>query len=477
MFNDEFFPTPHRVALSMLSAVSKEARYFLEPSAGKGDLAEIIKGNRYDYSRRKVDCIEAEPELVSILTGKEFPVVGFDWLTYDGVCYYDAIIMNPPFSNGDAHLLKAWDFLHSGEIVCLLNSETLANPYSASRQRLAQIVAQHGRVEHLGACFSDAQRRTDINVDMVYLKKAAIDDSPELWAKSEPEKETDITDHSPANMPAVIDTLGNMEHYYNKGNEHMLEAFKHIRLAARFMEGNGIASYGYDEIVKLALKDFNEARAEFVKKHRRDAWLKVFDKMQFRKWLDKMQTSEFIRDIERNGNIPFKAENIRGTLENVFSQRRKLFEKSCANVFDELRKYDPENSYHSEGWKSNSGHRINKKIVFPYGCTFEKLFGTFNMCYGSSKIDIYNDLDRIMCVLDGQDFAKCHSIAQALESKFRILRDNKGADMTTESRYFEIKFFKKGTVHLRFKEMKLLEDFNITAAAGRAWLGDDTRAA
>ena len=57
-------------------------------------------------------------------------MVGHDWLTYDGVCYYDGICANPPFSVGDVRLLKAWDFLYSGEIVFLLNEETLKNPYT-----------------------------------------------------------------------------------------------------------------------------------------------------------------------------------------------------------------------------------------------------------------------------------------------------------------------------------------------------------
>src|SRR5580704_9133897 len=125
MFDSEFFPTPGNVAYKMLQKIDGDAKHFLEPSAGKGDLAEAIKRS---FRNSTVDCIEQSPELTSVISGKGFNVVGFDWLDYAGVCYYDAIVMNPPFSNGDAHLLRAWDFLHHGEIVCLLNEETLKNP-------------------------------------------------------------------------------------------------------------------------------------------------------------------------------------------------------------------------------------------------------------------------------------------------------------------------------------------------------------
>jgi hypothetical protein len=154
MFSKDFFPTPAAIAHRMLSKISGDARHFLEPSAGKGEIAEAIKSWRR-YGSVSVDCIEQSPELVSVLIGKDLPVVGFDWLEYPGVCYYDAIIMNPPFSNGDDHLLKAWDFLHHGEIVSLLNEETLKNPHTAARKRLASIIAGHG--EKLGSVHEPAE--------------------------------------------------------------------------------------------------------------------------------------------------------------------------------------------------------------------------------------------------------------------------------------------------------------------------------
>ena len=479
MFDIEFYPTPSYIAHKMLSKVSKEAEHFLEPSAGKGDIATVIKGQER-YSRRNVDCIEQSPELVAILNDKGFPVVGHDWLEYSGVCYYDAILMNPPFSNGDDHLLKAWDFLHNGEIVCLLNEETINNPHTAARQRLAEIIAQHGSVEYLGDCFSNAQRKTGVNVAMVYLKKQAEDDRLDLWAKGGEEKTASGDIGETPSLPALIDRLGNMQHFYDQANEHMLKAFQHIRKASLFLAANdislGYADDGYKKASAIAFENVNSARAEFGRKHRRDAWMQVFNKMEFRKWLDKKQTEEFVRDIERNGNIPFTKENIKGTLENVFLQRGQLFEKSVANVFDELTKYQNGNTNHTEGWKTNDSYKVNQKLVFPWGCTFS--YGSFSTRYDRG-IDIYNDLDRIMCVLDGKDFAECHTIQRALDNKFRILgHDVKSPfDNTTESHYFEIRFFKKGTVHLKFKDKHLWERFNVTAAKGKNWIGQQTQGA
>ena len=476
MFGTEFFPTPRSVAYKMMDKISSDARHFLEPSAGKGDIAEaIVERKRFRSSR--VDCIESSPELVAVLLDKDFPVVGHDWLDYQGVCYYDAILMNPPFSNGDDHLLKAWDFLHSGEIVCLLNEETVKNPCTAARKRLAAIIEQHGQVEFLGDCFSRAERKTGVNVAMVYLKKVSEDDSIDLWAKDTEEKAANDDIGGDANMLAIRDNLGNMQHYYDQANEHMLKAFQHIRKASSYMGANGVyRGADYEKILSLALNNLNDAKAEFGRKHRGDVWKEVFNKMEFHKWLDKKQREEFVRDIERNGNIPFTKENIRGTLENVFLQRGRLFEQSVANVFDELTRYYNGNTNHTEGWKTNDSYKVNKKIIFPWGCRFEKDYRYFTTCYGG-QIDIYNDLDRILCVLAGKDLKECGTIDRAMSNKFRILGNHvkQGFDNETESEFFHIKFWMKGTVHLTFKDKDLWARFNITAAQGKQWLGQQTQ--
>ena len=473
MFDTEFFPTPLAVVHKMLGVLDKSARHFLEPSAGKGNIAEVIKNGVH---RGKVDCIESNPELAAILQSKGFPVVGFDWLEYSGVCYYDAIVMNPPFSNGDEHLLKAWNFLHSGEIVCLLNEETINNPWTATRKLLASIIEKNGTVEYLGDCFKGSERTTGVNVAMVHLKKVSEDDTVDLWAtgKAERDVSADIGDK---NMLAIVDKLGNMQHYYDEANEHMFKAFQHIRKASLYMQANDLhlSSGAYEEIVKMAARNVKDARSEFARKHRHDAWLSVFEKMEFRKWLDHKQTESFVRDIEKNGNIPFTKENIKGTLENVFLQRRRLFEQSVANVFDELTRYYKGNSNHTEGWKTNDNYKVNEKLIFPYGVSFDKTFDSFNLWSSYTSINVYNDLDRVLCVLAGTDFAECDTVADALRRAFQAYRNTLETKAT--SQHFEMRFFKKGTLHLVFRDRHLWQEFNATAAKGRAWLGNDTQAA
>lgn len=480
MFGPDFYPTPGHIAHKMLAKINPDAHYFLEPSAGKGNLARAIR-SRGDQVH--IDVIEAQPELVTILHKLEsVNVVGYDWLTYGGVSYYDAIVMNPPFSTGAAHLLKAWDFLHAGEIVCLLNQETLDNPYTEERQRLTRLIAEHGTVEELGDCFAQAERHTAVPVALIYLKKSNGDESINVWHTNGQEKPVDLDLDNPEALPALRDTLGNMEHYYQNALTQMFTSFEHIRKASLFMDALGASprakrddrygSVDLGKILQLAQTNVTSARAEFATALRRGAWMNVFEQVEFTKWLDSKQTEELLRDLERNSTVAFTAENIKGTLSNIFLQRKKLFEQSVWNVFVALTRHFKGNTTGDigsgdgqSGWKTNDSYKVNERLVFPYGCRYT--YGSFDIWSTRDAGTIYTDLDRVLCVLDGSRLEETRTVVDALTEAFRASKE----PGTVESTYFTVRYFKKGTVHLKWKRPDLQRLFNLTAAKGRNWIG------
>ena len=206
----------------------------LEPSAGKGDLVKsIIRKATAEYGDRRwmyenrqydIDVVELDPYLRSILQyeftgprmsevvrriveiedggtdwkdGERVPmtdspevraeykaltwekyylkannlhVVHDDFLTFDSRKHYDIIVMNPPFSDGDAHLLKAIEMQrrNGGLIRCILNAETLLNPYTNRRKVLQNQLAELGaEVRYIEEGFSGAERATDVTVALV----------------------------------------------------------------------------------------------------------------------------------------------------------------------------------------------------------------------------------------------------------------------------------------------------------------------
>lgn len=285
-------------------------------------------------------------------------------------------------------------------------------------------------------------------------------------------------------MPAVLDQLGNLEHYYTQSMTEMFKAFGHIRKASLFMGALGCGleydkhSQDLGEVLQMATTSVTAARAEFARGLRRGAWSHVFDLMEFQKWLDTKQTDELLRDVRQNSSIPFTAVNIKGTLENVIAQRRRLFEQSAWNVFEALTRHAKGNTNGAgtsgdgrSGWKTNDSYKVNERLVFPYGCTYA--YGSFSTwsAYRDAGA-LYMDLDRVLSILDGRPFEKILTVRGALEAAWKEDAHHPG---TCDSTYFTARYFKKGTVHLKWKRNDLLEKFNITAAAGRRWLGEDTQ--
>ena len=202
----DFYPTPKELGKKMLQGIDLGfISTVLEPSAGKGDLIRclaeesIAQEHRYNPHTLNVDAIEIDPYIRSILKYEfgsarqqeiqhtlrgfedrtrydykldkevglndeektaraqlryesslrdriDLHIVHDDFLTFVSRKTYDLILMNPPFSAGCEHLLKAIELLKccGGKIRCLLNAETVRNPYSAQRQLLQQYLEEYG---------------------------------------------------------------------------------------------------------------------------------------------------------------------------------------------------------------------------------------------------------------------------------------------------------------------------------------------
>ena len=182
---DQFYPTPPDVAEKMLKGIEwNNIATALEPSAGKGDLVKAVYNipsvsDRYRRERVEIDCIELDPYLQQILKHNfsEMEAVAArlvhdDFLTFRSHKCYDLILMNPPFANGDKHLLKALEIQkNGGQIVCLLNAETIRNPYSNTRKLLLQKLNEHeAQITYLADAFAEAERRADVDVAIVRVE-------------------------------------------------------------------------------------------------------------------------------------------------------------------------------------------------------------------------------------------------------------------------------------------------------------------
>ena len=108
----DFFPTPEEHAQDMAARAGIEpGMRVLEPSAGNGMLADAARD-----AGANVDTVEIAPDLQAILQDKGYNLIGTDFMATEANGEYDAVIMNPPFSNDMDidHVRHAYDHLKPG---------------------------------------------------------------------------------------------------------------------------------------------------------------------------------------------------------------------------------------------------------------------------------------------------------------------------------------------------------------------------
>lgn len=115
----DLFPTPPELAAEMVRrALIGEGDRVLEPSAGTGRLAKAAK-ERQAF----VTCIEFNNSLISRLRDIGDEVYCKDFLEYTTAARVDAVIMNPPFSNGADidHVRHAYKLLTEGNLIAIMS--------------------------------------------------------------------------------------------------------------------------------------------------------------------------------------------------------------------------------------------------------------------------------------------------------------------------------------------------------------------
>ncbi len=158
-----FFPTPPGLIATMLDYfVLEPGRTVLEPSAGKGDLADAIKA-----AGATVHCVEINCMLADYLKSKGHQVLQQDFLEVKPYPV-DAILMNPPFERGaDArHIQHAFQFLRPWtRLVSVASSVT-------GEKLKPWLLARGGQVEALPAgTFAKSERSTSVNTCLIIVSR------------------------------------------------------------------------------------------------------------------------------------------------------------------------------------------------------------------------------------------------------------------------------------------------------------------
>ena len=158
--------TPPELAkeLVALAGVRKDSRV-LEPEAGIGNIADAAK-EVTDH----VDCIERMTDFCEILKLKKHNVIGNDLLTAETAPIYDAVVMNPPFSEECEHIKRAFDFLRPGGSLVAVCSSSIQWKSTRKYEQFRDWLSEHTHsIDECGAKFE----MTGVHTVVLVVDKAA----------------------------------------------------------------------------------------------------------------------------------------------------------------------------------------------------------------------------------------------------------------------------------------------------------------
>lgn len=115
----QFTPPETARKLVSLAGIHSDSRV-LEPEAGVGNIADAAK-----EVTDNVDCIERMYDFCEILKLKKHNVISNDLMETEAQPVYDAVLMNPPFSEECEHIQKAFDFVRPGGSLVAICSNSI----------------------------------------------------------------------------------------------------------------------------------------------------------------------------------------------------------------------------------------------------------------------------------------------------------------------------------------------------------------
>lgn len=401
-------------------------------------------------------------------------IVCDDFLTYNPFKQYDLIIMNPPFSNGDKHLLKALKMQEKGgNIICLLNAETLKNPYTETRRTLLELLNKYNaQIEYIDNAFTSAERKTSVEVALIKVAIEQVQEESDIYNRFKKAEQIedvyeDVTDLE------VTDFIKAAVNQFNIEVKSGLELIRQYRALVPYMQ-NSFSDDSYSKKPILRLVNSYERSYDdcvpindYLKDVRLKYWRALLSNPKFVGKLTSKLQDEYREQVQKLADYDFSEFNIYTLSAEINAQIKSGIEDEIIAMFDRLTEehsWYPEcskNRHYYNGWKTNKAHMIGKKVIIP-------CYGVFSAWSGEPSVydakKALEDIERILNFLDGHMTEEINSWS-FLEHYFC-----QGKTKNIPMKYFNATFYKKGTVHLTFHCPELIERFNIYVAQNKKWL-------
>lgn len=403
-----------------------------------------------------------------------------DFLQFFTMEHYDLVVMNPPFASGDAHLLHAIELQekYGGQIRCILNAETLRNPCTNRRKVLLQKLSElNADITYETGAFADAERVTDVTVAIIKLDIPQPHQESEFFErfrKAEEMKQPQGKEPTELTVKDKVEAV--VAQYRVEVNAGISLIQEYMAMQPYILEKVEKSDYN-KPILGLAIDSDHADRYgtpdinEYVRAVRLKYWKALFmNKAIFGQFTSNLQEALQAK-VNDMVEVEFDSYNIRLLMAEMHAKMCDGVKETILNLFQQMTsgyhwRDDPDvqNIHYYNGWATNKAHYINKKVILPCHGVFSDYkwaSETFKVYAAYEKLA---DIEKALNYLDGNMSAEV-DLYSVLERA-----NQRGQTRNIPCKFFDVTFFKKGTMHIKWTNLELLDRFNIYCGKEKNWL-------
>lgn len=494
MFNEnrDFYPTPQRVFDIMIQSENLAGKVIYDPSCGSGNILEFameagaleVLGTEIDSKLRKISAPKCR-------------MIGTDFLsvTTEQISHVDMIIMNPPFSADESHILHAIEIAPANcRIISLCNYVIIKYDKTKKQQRLTtELKNLNADISNLESAFSysDTERKTWCDIGLIKLTKRGTGETEfdGFFMEEEPEElqHNGIVKHN-----FVRDTVNRYVAAVRKFEEVVKAGSEIQSLCGAFFNGSfGFSCNHYENKVDTTLN-----KDSFKKELQKQAWQYVFKKLNMDEYVTRKLREDLNKFVEKQKQYPFTMKNVYQMIKIVILTHDSRMDTALLECFDKVTMHSNDNKYGVEGWKTNDVYLLSRKFILPNMCAADRWTtgNKIDNAYGS-YFDFIEDFCKALCYITKRNYNKIGSLSThlreeylaydgdefidganrlndyELEDNLNKFKERTGRDATIKRQekvygvwidwgFFKVKAFKKGTCHFEFKDENVWALFN-----------------
>lgn len=431
---------------------------FLLLPGGYIELTKWVEKSNLHFGN--IDVLEEQEKTKAELLEKDYKLVGEDILGYETLTEYDCIIANLLSPNAFNQLTKVAELAEKQickdcQMVCLLESEMIKNLNYDEKQLFQFLMTKYeGEVEFESELGEFA---------IVSLKKLKPSNQ-----NSYLDKMITYSNQSEANEHALIIPDSNNGEYKVEDIISLVKLYqehvKRLKAACTSLtdldmfeeyvwDRKNIRSYhGFERLTVNLYDSLEGLRLKY--------WEKILKTEKFDKVLTSRARQELQKKLNSLGSVEITTENIYTMLVSLSQNQTNIFTEALELFFDNVTSHNmrefSKNTHYYNGWTTNDAFKINKKIIIPvYGESYYYRWerNGFEDCTWSVKEQI-NDTLKILSLVTPTPAGEWNQIG----------------DYEFENNLLRFKLFKKGTLHIWFKDLQALAKLNYLVGQAKKWL-------